>query len=952
MGNVPSMGGMGNLGSVNMNANTIGGLGAGGSMLGGAGGGLMGPPVIPQSIQRPERDQIMQRERSSSLHAREQSIPPASAAPFMGQSLDNASVQGLGNMAGGMGGMPRQQSQPPINAHQQSPARQIPSGHRSPMPLVRKAGEIPATPALSGTPNPAAPHPGAAAVPKLPPHLAGLNPAVTKISLIPYTVKVEDPVTLLTPSEITMLKEIMKRDTAYDALHRTKQARMAQELRTHGPASRSAWWERDHVPTMGMNRRPERFDVRYPRAPNADRGSNINSRKKGVRREGIRIPRKLPPQLANRPEQLVPIRLEFDVEHHKMRETFVWNLNDPVITPEHFAQTLIEDYALPQSYHGVITRAIQEQLSDFKAHIARLLEDDDLTMVDRGSLDDEDVKWWESWRKRSRQESAFTRSISLRNQRKRRKVTSVTVEESDAFETDKEIPHIVDEIEIDEKTVHEDLRILIKLDIIVGSMKLDDQFEWDLENVDASPEQFADIYVKELGLGGEFKTAIAHCIREQVQIYQKSLFLVGHPSDGSTVQDDDLRMSFLPSLASGARAMDQVPSFTPLLNYLSDGEIERSEKEREKELTKRRKRNTRGRRGIALPDREPNRTYRTPALGFPELDAATLALAAANAPTTSRRAAAAAASLTIANMVASENGTSVMPLQLPPQQIISTAVTTGKEKKPKGLFKAPSYPSSVLRPRAQVTAPTPSTAVESTSMLPPSFLDTEAPASSVSIPAPDSRAVAKKAKELEREAKEKEFVDGQHANVINGVWHCSNCGCPDSVAIGRRKGPLGDKSQCGTCGKFWHRHRRPRPVTYNQDPDYHLSLRRETEQVKTGVKRKGRAPNSQVAADGQDTPSRQKLDLFVDISTRLPVPASEDDRAMSPVSTASSDTEAPLAQRVTKVNGANHAGVASSSGTPPPTSNGIVRPKSPRESSAPLPNGSYVSVFPLRPGSY
>ena len=27
------------------------------------------------------------------------------------------------------------------------------------------------------------------------------------------------------------------------------------------------------------------------------------------------------------PEQLVPIRLEFDVEHHKMRDTFVWNLN-------------------------------------------------------------------------------------------------------------------------------------------------------------------------------------------------------------------------------------------------------------------------------------------------------------------------------------------------------------------------------------------------------------------------------------------------------------------------------------------------------------------------------------------------------------------------------------------------------------------------------------------------
>ncbi len=27
------------------------------------------------------------------------------------------------------------------------------------------------------------------------------------------------------------------------------------------------------------------------------------------------------------PEQLVPIRLEFDVDAHKMRDTFVWNLN-------------------------------------------------------------------------------------------------------------------------------------------------------------------------------------------------------------------------------------------------------------------------------------------------------------------------------------------------------------------------------------------------------------------------------------------------------------------------------------------------------------------------------------------------------------------------------------------------------------------------------------------------
>jgi SWI/SNF-related matrix-associated actin-dependent regulator of chromatin subfamily B protein 1 len=36
-------------------------------------------------------------------------------------------------------------------------------------------------------------------------------------------------------------------------------------------------------------------------------------------------------------------------------------------------------------------------------------------------------------------------------------------------------------------------------------MKLDDQFEWDLDNEDASPEDFAEVYTQELGLNGEFR---------------------------------------------------------------------------------------------------------------------------------------------------------------------------------------------------------------------------------------------------------------------------------------------------------------------------------------------------------------------------------------------------------------------------------------------------------------
>ncbi|KAI0039220.1 SNF5-domain-containing protein [Auriscalpium vulgare] len=660
------------------------------------------------------------------------------------------------------------------------------------------------------------------------------------------------------------------------------------------------------------------------------------------RRDCCRPP-KVRSEDANRPEVLVPIRLEFDVEHHKMRDTFVWNLNgacapfsgmylgrrsrddsligaDTVITPDVFAQSIVDDYALAPSYLSVISKAIQDQLSDYKAHMAAGEDEESVT---HGRLAPEEEQWWEGWRKRN-EADALAAAKKDRPSRKRRKVNKGSEVKPAPYGADGEDKGMVADVEMDDTDALEEMRILVKLDIVVGSVKLEDQFEWDIDNPGASPEQFAEVYAQDLGLGGEFKTGIAHSIREQVQTYQKSLFLVGHPSDGTMVQDDDLRMSFLPSLTSAARSMDQITSFTPTLAYLSDSELERTDKEREKEMNRRRKRNTRGRRGIALPDREPIKTARTPAIGFPDVDPATLALAAAAAAPTSRRAAAAAASLTIANMVASENGTALITPTMPMAVPTAPTPVVPKEKKTKGLFKPPSYPSSVLRPRAHVHAPTMSTAADASTLPPPLENDPPAP---TPVTAPNSTITkvisAKRAKELEREAKEKEFADGQHANMINGVWHCSNCGCPEDIAIGRRKGPLGDKSQCGTCGKYWHRHRRPMPVVYNSDPEFHLNLRAEAERAKTYAKKKGgaaalRAANAAAAEQEPptpafvepETPTRSKAAAWSETPRRTPSRGrahAEDDRQVSPVSSGSSSASEPIVSQKMKVNGVNHA---------------------------------------------
>ncbi|KAH8102758.1 hypothetical protein DFH11DRAFT_1522058 [Phellopilus nigrolimitatus] len=75
-------------------------------------------------------------------------------------------------------------------------------------------------------------------------------------------------------------------------------------------------------------------------------------------------------QRSLRARALAPIRLEFDVEHHRYCDTLVWNLNDPIVTPEVFAQSVIDDYGLSSSYHAIITNSKQERLASNDMSVA------------------------------------------------------------------------------------------------------------------------------------------------------------------------------------------------------------------------------------------------------------------------------------------------------------------------------------------------------------------------------------------------------------------------------------------------------------------------------------------------------------------------------------------------------------------------------------------------------
>lgn len=194
-----------------------------------------------------------------------------------------------------------------------------------------RTGGTPAVPAIGSVPttNGAISSNNQYSLPPLPASVQ-LNQAVTKMTPVPLS-QSATLIPPLTTEEIEDIKKWMTADRAYEARFRAMKDRAKQELMRIGvPAgtvvARPKWWERDPETEakVAERRKKEKFALEYPHGHSSKEGS---SKRRGKRREGLKIPGRLKITDANRTEQLVPIRLEFDVEHYKYRDTFVWNLN-------------------------------------------------------------------------------------------------------------------------------------------------------------------------------------------------------------------------------------------------------------------------------------------------------------------------------------------------------------------------------------------------------------------------------------------------------------------------------------------------------------------------------------------------------------------------------------------------------------------------------------------------
>jgi len=79
---------------------------------------------------------------------------------------------------------------------------------------------------------------------------------------------------------------------------------------------------------------------------------------------------------ASQPEVLVPVRLDMEVDGQKLRDTFCWNKNEQLITPEMFAEVLCDDLDVnPGTFVPLIAQAIRSQIEAFPTSDNLILSD-------------------------------------------------------------------------------------------------------------------------------------------------------------------------------------------------------------------------------------------------------------------------------------------------------------------------------------------------------------------------------------------------------------------------------------------------------------------------------------------------------------------------------------------------------------------------------------------------
>ncbi|TFK40761.1 SWI-SNF chromatin remodeling complex, Snf5 subunit [Crucibulum laeve] len=176
---------------------------------------------------------------------------------------------------------------------------------------------------------------------------------------------------------------------------------------------------------------------------------------------------------------VVPIRVEFETGTYRVRDCFVWNVNETVIKPEQFAKIFCYDLDLPMECIDIVANQIKAQLEDNEP------------------------------------------------------VASMDLGLDGAMDVDA-VPENIEEIP--------ECRVILSIDVQIANHHLMDHIEWDLLSP-LTPEAFSEKLCQELGLTGEAVPLIAHAIHEELIKHKKDAIEWGVIGGDRDVPEDHTQPS-------------------------------------------------------------------------------------------------------------------------------------------------------------------------------------------------------------------------------------------------------------------------------------------------------------------------------------------------------------------------------------------------------------------------
>ncbi|WVO19627.1 uncharacterized protein IAS62_000916 [Cryptococcus decagattii] len=355
-----------------------------------------------------------------------------------------------------------------------------------------------------------------------------------------------------------------------------------------------------------LRRKMEELDRGWTWLGDRTPGDRVRSQVAGVTKHVYKSEDELQKEAA-RPEMLIPITIDFDVQSThpdqqglKIRDRFLWNLNEPFITPYQFSIIFCEDIGIPISpYAQRIQDLIEKQIEENQnaAEIDVTNEDvmesdvvwsdeevegvmDDTFENGDGDKDGDEESKEKQMEEEQDQEEAQEKEQEREQKEDRERSRKRKREGKDGKERNWAEP---------------DCRVIVNLDVQIYSYLLRDRIEWDLSSP-LPPSLFAKHYCTELGLTGEAIPAITCAITEEILKHKRDaldldLFASTHPVEQAKWEKGTTQPRVNVNQKGGAKTLVGVwrdwwerEEFGPVLVELTMEEMEKRDMERTREV--------------------------------------------------------------------------------------------------------------------------------------------------------------------------------------------------------------------------------------------------------------------------------------------------------------------------------------------------------------------------------